>query len=243
MSPRDISTSSITPASPSGPSTRHREQENSYAELLDTASDLLEMNRSQYAILACNAAAAANPDWARAYVLMLEAAAQERDLSTVIYACRELIRLDPSCVEAYINLEEALLRQGDTLGAMEATTMLTLLEPDFGMHRLRLGELYQHLGNIQEAIRCFTLAMDLAESDEDREMARASIENLDIFQLNQIASLAMADSYFRNLLLESPLTAAESRGYFLSQAGENMLRDFCAYALADMPPGTAPRYH
>ena len=247
MPPREFSsestTASLNSTRKTPPRTREQKAQNDYAELLDTANDLLEMKRSQYAILACNAAAAANPDWARAYVLMLEAAAQERDLETVIHACRELIRLDPACIEAYVNLEEALMRTGNTAGAMEAALMLSLLEPGFSQHHLRLGDLHQHHGNIPEAIRCYSDALDMAEGDEERELARMSLENLDIFQLNQIATLALSDSRFRNQLLDSPVTAAESRGYSLSASGENMLRDFCAYALSDFPSGNAPNYH
>lgn len=215
----------------------------SYSELLDCASDLLQTECTDNAVSMCQTAASFVPDRARAYLLMTEAAARERDMDALIQACRALIRLDPSCIEAYVHLEMALMRVGDTTSALEATRMLTLLEPDVAPHYLRLGDLYQHCGDLPAAIHCYNEALNVAESTEETEEAREALELLDILQLNQIAALAMADSYFRNCLLESPAETSESRGFFLSSAGENMLRDFCAYSLANMPAGEAPRYH
>jgi tetratricopeptide (TPR) repeat protein len=214
-----------------------------YSYLLDSAAAQLQTESTDNTLHMCRTAAAFVPDRARAYLLMTEAATRERDMGALIQACRELIRLDPTCVEAYVHLEMALMRVGDTTSALEATRMLTLLEPDSAPHYLRLGDLYQHCGDLPSAIHCYNDALNAAASTEESEEAREALELLDILQLNQIAALAMADSHFRNCLLESPTETSESRGFFLSSAGENMLRDFCAYSLAHVPQGEAPRYH
>jgi len=206
-----------------------------YKCLLEIAKLYEMLGFSKVAVSYCRTAMAVVPQQLTAYLLMMEIAESSGDRQGAIEASTTLIKMMPTYVPAYNILGTTLLQVGDVRGAIRTAKSLVQIEPTVPAHRLKLGALYQHEGEISAAVEEFVEVIRLDSDPTVSEAACDALAALDIFQINQILTLAVEDRVFRTKLSRLPARAVRERGYCLSDAGIDLLNDFCQNGLAYLP--------
>ncbi len=163
-----------------------------------------------------------------------------RGLSSTVYAA-ELKRED--LVMAESRLAEAT-RNGDIPAALRIANTLIRLDPASAEHHYNKALLCQHQSEIELAVHEFMHAIWLDPDGPYSDPARCFLEDLDVLQLSQIATLANEDLVFRTKLSRNCQQAAVERGFALSPVGEQLLHEYCEDSLGDCPAALrASRYH
>jgi tetratricopeptide (TPR) repeat protein len=185
-------------------------------------------------------ATALSPTRLPAYEMALTIALEAGDRARVLRASQALIKLEPRHLYAHNALGAIYIQLGDVDAAMRAANTLIRIDPHNAAHRFKKALLCQHKGEIALAVHEFSLAISLEPEGPHSEAARESLEVLDSFQLNQIATLAMEDQVFRAKLSRDPVGAVSERGFTLSDLGNHVLLELSAESLADLPEPTRP---
>lgn len=189
---------------------------------------------------AAEQAIALAPSRIPAYEVLMEVAQEAGDRESTMSACQSLIKLAPRHIPAYNALGAAYVQIGDVEAAMRVARTLIRLEPESAAHHFKMALLCQHQGEVALAVHEFMQTIRLAPNDDHAEAARDALETLDIFQINQIITLAIEDRVFRTKLARTPVDAAIERGFALSEAGDQLLTEFCADSLTELPETIRP---
>ena len=145
-------------------------------------------------------------------------------------------------VIAEVKLAEAT-RRGDILAALRITNDMIRMDPASAEHHYNKALLCQHQSEIELAVNEFMHAIWLEPDGPYSDYARNSLEDLDVFQLNQIAILANEDIVFRTKLSRNCQEAVLERGFALSPIGEQLLREYCEDKFVESPASPrASRY-
>ncbi|HLK60445.1 MAG TPA: tetratricopeptide repeat protein [Chthonomonadaceae bacterium] len=185
---------------------------------------------------AAEQAIALAPARTAAYEILMEVALEAGDRDRAMSASMALIKLAPRHIPAYNTLGTAYLQVGNVEAAMRIAKTLIRLDPEAPTHHFKMALLCQHQGEVALAVHEFMQTIRLAPESALAEAARDALETLDIFQLNQIVTLALEDAVFRAKLSRDPVEAAIERGYALSAAGDHLLTEFCSDTLPEFPP-------
>jgi tetratricopeptide (TPR) repeat protein len=215
-----------------------------YLCLLRIADLYRQMQQWNQAFGALEQAVALEPTRLSGWELLLEFAQEAGDRDRAVFASHALIKLVPRHIPAHNMLGAAYMQQGDVEAALRVANTLIRLEPDVPAHHFKKALLCQHQNEVALAVQEFMQTLRLGPEGPLAESAREALETLDLFQLNQIVTLAIEDAIFRAHLLRQPVNAVEERGFALSPMGEHLLTDFCQEALPDCPASQRPtRYH
>ena len=178
--------------------------------------------------------------WEQLLMVAQTAGVRERAISV----SHILIKLVPNHIDAHSMLGAAYMLQGDVEAALRVSNTLIRLDPETPAHHFRKALLCQHQNEVALAVDEFLHTLRLDPDGPLADPARDALENLDLFQLNNIITLALEDAVFRAQLMRDPVGAAEDRGFALSPMGIHLLTDFCDQALPECPANPRPsRYH
>ena len=170
-----------------------------------------------------------------AYEVLMEVALETGDRERAIVASQALIKLMPRHIPAYNALGTAYMQIGNVEAAMRVARTLIRLDPETPTHHFKMALLSQHQGEVALAVHEFMQTIRLAPEGPFALAARDALETLDIYQLNQIVTLALEDVVFRAKLSRDPVDAAIERGFALSIAGDHLLTEFCNDTLPEFP--------
>jgi tetratricopeptide (TPR) repeat protein len=202
-------------------------------------ADLYRSMRQWKAVFAvAEQAIALAPARTAAYEVLMEVALEAGDRERAMAASQALIKIAPRHIPAYNALGTAYMQIGNVEAAMRIARTLIRLDPETPTHHFKLALLCQHQGEVALAVHEFMQTIRLAPDGPFAEAARDALETLDIYQLNQIVTLALEDTVFRAKLSRDPVDAAIERGFALSSAGDHLLTEFCSDTLPDFPSAT-----
>jgi tetratricopeptide (TPR) repeat protein len=165
---------------------------------------------------------------------------ENRDYERAIAASKALLKIAPRHVPARDALGAAYLGLGDLDAAMRVANDLIRIDPSSPSHRFTRAHLCQHRGEVRMAVEEFQRVIELSPDSEAADAARDQLESLDAFQLNQILTLACDDSVFRVKLEQDADNAIGEKGFSLSDAGRDALRDMVSDGLPSFGPTPRP---
>jgi tetratricopeptide (TPR) repeat protein len=172
--------------------------------------------------------------------LYLEAGEYQR----AVEASKALLKLAPRHLPARDALGAAYIGLGDVLAAVRVANDLIRLNPYDPAHRFKKALLCQHQGEVRMAVEEFQRVLDISSDPEMTQNAREQLEVLDSIQLNAIIVLSEEDPIFRVKLQRDPDMSVEERGFYLSDAGRQFLRDWISRRLPEQEEDCRPRlYH
>lgn len=240
---------------------QHLAEEGNVSEAIDTLERAMVMGADRYmcylqlamlyrmseqwgnALQAAKSAVAVAPDRELAWEAIIALCLQTHDYVGVVRASKDLLRISPRHVTARNALGAAYIGMGDVTAAMRVINDLIRLAPQDALHRFRKALLCEHQGAFRLAVEEFERVLAMDADTGIANAAREQLDLLDTHQLSQILTLADADPVFRIKLRQDPIDAAEERGYFLSDSGCHMLRDWLLSTLSSLPTdGTPVRY-
>ncbi len=170
-----------------------------------------------------------------AYEQLMEIALEAGNKERAISACQAVIKMSPRHIGAHNVLGAVYMKQGDMVAAMRIANTLVRLAPHDGAFHFHKALLCQHQGEVALAVHEFSEALRLDPDGPFGDDAREALETLDMYQLNQIVTLAMEDIVFRGHLAREASDAAIERGFCLSETGNQMLSEFARETLPDLP--------
>lgn len=192
------------------------------------------------ALDAAEAACALAPNRLSPYEALMTLALEAGDCQRAVLACNALIKLAPRHLLAHNALGAAYIQLGDVDAAMRVTNTLIRLDPETPSHHFKKALLCQHKGEVALAVHEFTETVRLDGEGPHAEAARDALETLDIFQLNQIVTLAIEDRIFRTRLERDPVETVLARGFALSDNGTQILFEILSQPLPDFPEPCLP---
>lgn len=202
-----------------------------------------QMDQLSAAFAAAEHAITLDPARTGGWEMILEMAQESGDDNRAVAACNALIKIAPKHIDAYNTLGVTYMQKGDVEAAIRVADTLIRIEPESADHHFRKALLCQHQNEIAIAVYEFTQTIRLDPEGPLSEEAHDGLEKLDMFQLNQIVTLAMEDSVFRRKLVLNNLETVKDRGYSLSIIGEQLLLEFCEDVLPQCPlPAHTTRY-
>lgn len=107
--------------------------------------------------------------------------------------------------------------------AIAASRRLVALAPSVAHYHLRLGALYQEVGDLGRALEEYEWALAWARDDDVAAAAWDALATLDESQVPYVMILAAESPAFRRRLQQDPVAATRERGFFLSQKALLML--------------------
>ena len=117
--------------------------------------------------------------------------------------------------------------------AIQVTNELITLDPTSPLDHFKKA-VFQQKGEVGSAIHEFVRVLEMQPDMAMAEQAEQAIETLDSYQLRHIVMLAVEDYIFRAKLVHDPKSAALERGYYLSYAGMNALKQIQFEDLTDI---------
>jgi tetratricopeptide (TPR) repeat protein len=196
------------------------------------------------AVSAAEKAIAEHPTKLSAREAIITLFLESRDYVRAVDASKALLKISPRHVPARDALGAAYIGMGDIDGAIRVATDLIRMDPANASHRFNRAHLCQHRGEIKMAVEEFERVLQLTEETDLVESAREQLDAMDAYQMNQILILAFEDSIFRAKLIRDAVSAAQQKGFFLSEAGRQALTDTVADSLADLDlPYRPSQYH
>ncbi len=195
------------------------------------------------ALEAAERAALLAPRRVLAHEAITAIALQAGDYERAIAASNAIIKISPRHIAAYNALGAAYIQMGETDAAMRVTNTLIRLDPQTPAHRFKKALLCQHKNEVALAVHEFTEVIRLDPEGPHAEAAMDALETLDHHQLDQILTLAMADTVFRLHLLRNAADAAEERGFALSETGKMILNEICSQSLPEWDEPCRPQFY
>lgn len=192
------------------------------------------------AMASAEAARALTPNRLPAYEALMTIALESGNYARAVSACNALIKIAPRHLLAYSALGAAYIQMGEVDAAMRATNTLIRLDPETPSHHFKKALLCQHKSEIALAVHEFSETIRLDLDGPYAEAARDALETLDIFQLNQIVTLAIEDRVFRTRLERDALEAIMVRGFALSENGSQILMEILSQPLPEFPEPCMP---
>lgn len=192
------------------------------------------------ALMAAETARALAPGRLRAYEALMTIALESGDCPRAVTACNSLIKLSPRHLLAHNALGAAYIQMGEVDAAMRVTNTLIRLDPETPAHHFKKALLCQHKGEIALAVHEFSETIRLDGDGPHAEAAREALETLDVYQLNQIITLAIEDRVFRAKLEREPLETVVGRGFALSEMGSQILLEILCQPLPEFPDPCLP---
>lgn len=119
----------------------------------------------------------------------------------------------------------AQLQLGNLDEAIQALARLVHIAPSDTFTRFRLATLYHQKGAYANAMREYQRILAMEPDGVFTEQAQAAIQQLDELQLEQIFELSSTDPVFRAKLFRDPVEALRERGFLLSEAAIEMIRN------------------
>ena len=171
----------------------------------------------------------------QSYERLMQIALEAGNRDRAIEACKAVIKISPRHIGAHTVLGTVYMKHGEMEAAMRIASTLVRLAPQDGSYRFHKALLCQHQGEVALAVHEFSEALRLDPEGTYAEDAREALETLDMYQLNQIVTLAMEDIVFRGRLVNEAADAALERGFCLSDTGNQMLFEFARETLPELP--------
>lgn len=143
----------------------------------------------------------------------------------VVEHCKEALKKNKNDPLLLDILAFAYLQLGELDEAIQVLVRLAHIAPTDVFTRFKLATLYHQKGAYAKAMREYQRVIALEPNGLLSEPARAAIQQLDEIQLQQVFMLSAEDPVFRTKLLRDPIKALSERGFYLTEASLEMLKN------------------
>lgn len=181
-------------------------------------------HRIDDAILTIKKAIKHTPEDVSAHEMLMNMLLELSRFDDAIHESEELLRVSPHSMSARDVQSIAYLQKGMLDKALQVTNELINLDPASPVNHFKKACLYHQKGDIGNAIHEYGRVLEMQPDMEMAQDAQQAIDTLDSHQLRHIVMLAVEDYIFRAKLVRDPESAALERGYYLSYAGMNALK-------------------
>lgn len=147
------------------------------------------------------------------------------DYAKVIEHCSKALRHAPDEPLLLDMLAFAHLQLGNLDEAIQILARLVHIAPTDTFTRFRLATLYHQKGAYANAMREYQRILAMEPNGIFSEPAKAAIQQLDEAQLEQVFMLTAEDPVFRAKLHRDPVKALQERGFYLTEAAIEMLKN------------------
>lgn len=147
------------------------------------------------------------------------------DYAKMIEHCSKALRHAPDEPLLLDMLAFAHLQLGNLDEAIQILVRLVRIAPTDTFTRFRLATLYHQKGAYANAMREYQRILAMEPNGIFSEPVKAAIQQLDEAQLEQVFILTAEDPVFRAKLHRDPVKALQERGFYLTEAAIEMLKN------------------
>lgn len=143
----------------------------------------------------------------------------------VIEHCTRALHINPTDLVTMDLLAFAYIQEGNLDEAIQILSRMVHMVPNDPFARFKLATLYHQKGIFSKAMREYQRVLDLQPHGVLAQHAKTAIEHLDEHQLEQVFLLSAEDPVFRAKLARDPVRAVQERGFQLTEASLELLKN------------------